>query len=297
MNSFPGFPYTSTVQPRTLVCLTSVFRMGTGKPHHYGRSYPKISNIFIKLSAYKADMPLKYKNLAIIGTSHIAKQSIREVKEAIEKKPDIVAVELDSNRLRAIKEKGRTKLRLRDIFKIGIVGFVFALVGAWAQRKLGKLVGVTPGTEMLTAVRLARKNKINIALIDQDITLTLAKLSRAVTWKEKLRFPYDIIKAVFFRKKELRRLGIEDLDLSKVPEKKIIKVLTAELKKCYPNVYRILVKERNMYMAKRLDGMISSYPNKKILAVVGAGHEEELLDLIKKKEKEEKIIYEFSISK
>lgn len=241
-------------------------------------------------------MVLRYKNLYIVGTSHIAKQSIREVKEEISKKPDIVAVELDSNRLRAVANKSRTKLSLRDIFKIGIVGFLFALVGAWAQKKLGKLVGVDPGTEMLTAVRLAKKNKIRISLIDQDIIVTLARLSRAVSWKEKLRFPYDIIKAIFFRKREMKRMGIEEFDLSKVPEKKIIKALIRELKDKYPNVHRVLVTERNIFMAKKLDGLITSFPGKKILAVIGAGHEEELLDLVKQKEKETNIIYKFTIT-
>jgi len=42
---------------------------------------------------------MKYKNLTIIGTSHIARQSLEEVKSAIEKiKPDIIAIELDRKR-------------------------------------------------------------------------------------------------------------------------------------------------------------------------------------------------------
>ena len=55
---------------------------------------------------------MKYKNLTIIGTSHIAKQSLDEVKEEIEtNKPDIVAIELDKNRLQALfqKKKERTQ--------------------------------------------------------------------------------------------------------------------------------------------------------------------------------------------
>ena len=245
-------------------------------------------------------MALKYRNLTLIGTSHIARQSINEVREAIEnkeKKPDIVAIELDENRLKALEERGKTKLRLKDIFRIGLTGFAFALIGSWAQKKLGKVVGVMPGTEMLTAVRLAKKNKIDFALIDQNIVVTLAKLSKRITWKEKLRFPYDVLKAIFFRNREMKRLGIENLDLSKVPEKKVIRILTDELKKNYPNVYNVLVKERNMFMAVKLYGLISKFPEKSIVAVVGAGHEEELIELVKLKEKEENITYEFSVAK
>ena len=42
-------------------------------------------------------------NLTIIGTSHIAKQSIEEIKNSVaETKPDIIALELDNKRLYAL---------------------------------------------------------------------------------------------------------------------------------------------------------------------------------------------------
>ena len=54
--------------------------------------------------------------ITIIGTSHIARQSIREVKEAIEKgKPDIVALELDRQRLPALLRKDHRGPRMSDI--------------------------------------------------------------------------------------------------------------------------------------------------------------------------------------
>ena len=37
-------------------------------------------------------------------------------------------------------------------------------------------------------------------------------------------------------------------------------------------------------MAKKLAKIIETHPNKRILAVVGAGHEEDIVDLIKKNE-------------
>ena len=55
---------------------------------------------------------------------------------------------------------------------------------------------------MLTAVKLAKKHKIQLALIDQDIEITLKRLSQEITWREKFNFLADIIKAVIFRKKE-----------------------------------------------------------------------------------------------
>lgn len=220
---------------------------------------------------------MKYKNLDIIGTSHIAKQSLNEVKEFIEgKKPDIVALELDANRFYSLMHKPKGKIRFYDIKKVGVKGFVFSLVGAWAERKLGQVVKIEPGSEMRLAVKLVKKHKLKLALIDQKIEVTLRKLSKEITMKEKWNFLVDIFKAVVLRKKEV------EFDLTKVPEKKLISKLINTVKKRYPNIYKVLVKERNEIMARKLNQLMENHPEQTILAIVGAGHEEEIIKLIKK---------------
>ena len=54
-----------------------------------------------------------------------------------------------------------------------------------------------------------------------------------------------------------------------------------KVRKRYPNVYKVLIEERNHVMAKNLKKIIENNKDKKILAIVGAGHEEEILKLIK----------------
>ena len=219
---------------------------------------------------------MEYKNLVIIGTSHIAKQSLEEVETSITKKnPDIIALELDKKRFYSLMYKPKSKVNLYSIRRIGIKGFVFSLIGAWAEKKLGELVGVTPGSEMKKAIMLAKKNKKKIALIDQDIEITLRKFSESITWKEKWNFFVDIIKAIFSRKKVI------EFDLTKVPSKKIIKKLIGKVKKRYPNIYKVLIEERNKVMAKNLKKIIEDNQDKKILAIIGAGHEDDILKLIK----------------
>ncbi|MBW2993211.1 TraB/GumN family protein [Candidatus Woesearchaeota archaeon] len=226
---------------------------------------------------------MKCRNLTIIGTSHIALQSMKKVRETIDDmKPDIIALELDKKRLYAITHKTKTKIGLRDIRRIGIKGFIFNLIGAWVEKKLGKMVGVRPGSEMITALKLAKKHKLKIALIDQDIEFTLAKLSKSITWREKFNFVADIFKGIFFGKRELKKIGIKSLDLTKVPEKKIIKKLTQNVKKRYPSIYNVLIYERNKILAANLAYIMKHYPESKILAIMGAGHEEEVMNLIKK---------------
>lgn len=230
---------------------------------------------------------MKHKNLTIVGTSHIAKQSLDEVKKAIEnEKPDIIALELDRKRLYALMHGKKGKIRLYDIKRVGFKGFIFSLIGAWAERKLGEIVSVEPGSEMKEAINLARKNKARIALIDQDIELTLQKFSKSLTWKEKWNFLADVIKAVILRKKEV------EFDLRTVPDKKIIDKLIKKVKDRYPSIYYVLIEERNKVMGRNLRKLMDQHPGEKIVAVVGAGHEEGIIKAVKNMES---ISYSFSI--
>jgi pheromone shutdown protein TraB len=69
-------------------------------------------------------------------------------------------------------------------------------------------------------------------------------------------------------------------DLSKVPEEKLIGKMIAEVKQRYPNIYKVLVTERNQVMAHNLTHLMLDVPGT-IVAVVGAGHGKEMLHLIK----------------
>ncbi|MDP7141058.1 MAG: TraB/GumN family protein [Candidatus Woesearchaeota archaeon] len=224
---------------------------------------------------------MKFKNLIIVGTSHIAKQSMREVEEAVSNnKPDIIAIELDRRRFIALmhKKKGKKdRIRLRDIRRIGVKGYLFSLIGGYIQKKLGKIVGVVPGSDMKKAIKLAKKNNLQIALIDQDIEVTLKKFSKSFTWREKWHIVADIFKGIFFRK------NVVQFDLSKVPDEQVIKKMMKEVKVRYPNLYRVLVTERNKIMAVNLFKIMKEHPDKKILAVVGAGHAEDMMKIIEGK--------------
>ncbi|MFH1324980.1 MAG: TraB/GumN family protein [Nanoarchaeota archaeon] len=233
---------------------------------------------------------MKYRNLTIIGTSHIAKQSLDEVKKAIEEEhPNIVALELDPSRLHALMNPKKEKLRFYNIFRVGIKGFIFSIIGAWAEKKLGDYVGVSPGSEMKQAVRLAQKNNLKLALIDQNIEITLKKLSKNITWKEKWNFFVDIFKAAILRKKEV------DFDLTTVPSKEIINTLVNKVKKRYPTIYNVLIKERNEFMSKKLVRLMKEKQDQNILAIVGAGHEEEIIELIKKGINNIEVVYSVSL--
>jgi pheromone shutdown protein TraB len=204
----------------------------------------------------------------IIGTSHIAKESVKEIKDKVSSgNYDIIALELDVQRAHSLLQKEKSKVSLSDILRIGIKGYIFVKLGQYAQQKLGKSVGVMPGDEMKAGLLEAQRMKLQIALVDQPIQITLKRLSKG-------RFLGDIFKGLFRPKKQLEEMGFEQLDLSKVPSDKLILKMMGHLQNRYPSVYKTLVAERNTYMVKQLVRLMRKYPDKKILCVVGAGHKE-----------------------
>lgn len=216
-------------------------------------------------------------NLIIIGTSHIAKESVAQVRKVIEDvKPAVVALELDSGRAHALLSKKEGKLRWCDIKKIGFKGFLFSIIGGYVERKLGERVGTVPGSEMKAAIFAARKIGAQVALVDQDISVTLKRFSQVLSWREKLRLVGELFYGVLGFGQKIT------FDLAKVPEKETIKKLTKEVKKKYPNVYRVLVAERNLFMAKKLIQICRQMPEATIVAVVGAGHEGDIKQLVER---------------
>ena len=91
---------------------------------------------------------------------------------------------------------------------------------------------------------------------------------------------------MLLRKKEI------DFDLRKVPDKKIIKKLIDKLKERYPNLYKVLIEERNKVIAHNLKKLMEQNPDKKILVILGAGHVDDVLELVR----EPDVKYSFSFS-
>ena len=221
----------------------------------------------------------KWGNITIIGTSHISIESVNEVKRfVVEEKPDIIALELDPLRFESILSPEKRKVSISDIKHIGLNGFLFNIFGGWIQKKLGDVVGVDPGSEMLASINLAKENNLTLVLVDQDIRITLKRLS-GITFKEKFRIFWDVIRSPFV--KRIEGFDVKTFDLKKVPEEKLIILVLGLLKKRYPSFHRVLIEERNIIIAKNLNNVTKNNPGKKILAVLGAGHIPGLTQIIK----------------
>lgn len=206
--------------------------------------------------------------IKIIGTSHIAKESVEKIRNIIlEEHPKIVAVELDESRVPFLFGKKR-KLKITDIGKVGFVGYLFNLIGGFVQRNLGEKVGLAPGADVRAAIRAAGKIGARVYLIDRPIAKSLRRLSESITFWEKIKFVGYLLGGFLMPvPKEIKRL-----DLTRVPEDRLIATLTIELHKKFPNIYNVLVRERDFYMAKKIKHLAENFPNEEIIVVVGAGH-------------------------
>lgn len=199
--------------------------------------------------------------IIIIGTSHVSRKSTRQVKETIaEAKPDCVAVELCPKRYYALLHYGKIS---HVSLRYGLMVWLFA----WLQKKLGERFGILPGSEMLAAINAGKAVGARIVLIDMDIEEILQKL-RKISLREKMKLVFGFL--------SLRG----KIDLEK-PEEKIVKEFLNHVRKNLPEFYKVLVRERNFYMAEWIKKLRNDF--KKIVVVVGLGHEYELKKLLKTK--------------
>ena len=221
--------------------------------------------------------------VTIIGTSHIAAQSIAEIKNQINtQKPDFIGLELDAQRADALLHGEKKPISLATIMTIGVKGYLFAKIGQLVQRHLGSTVGIEPGAEMKTALELAREQKIPVAYIDQPIAITLRNFSKQITWKERFRFCADLLYGLLFPRKMMREYGFSSFDLRTVPSAKLIETMMTPLRQRYPSVYKTIVEDRNTYMVRKIIHLLRAHPEKHLLVIVGAGHKKGMEELLLK---------------
>jgi pheromone shutdown protein TraB len=194
----------------------------------------------------------------IFGTSHVSQESLDLVEEKIEEiDPEVVALELDTLRLNSLLNDRKEKQG----------GSLFVRLLQFFQESVGKKTGVMPGEEMLHAYRTAEKNGIDVALIDQDIRVTIDKLKGVSFW-EKLKAGAQLVVGMLIP-------GSFDI-AQEIPEEELIEQLLFEMKFKFPEMYDVLVEQRNLHMTESLK-MLENDTEGDIVAFVGAAHRKALV--------------------
>ena len=205
------------------------------------------------------------KEVILVGTAHVSKNSAELVRDTIEEhQPDIIAIELDQGRFDSLQDPDRWKNT--DIFKIIKDGKAYVLLAQLAlsgfQKKVADNLGIKPGEEMHAAIEVAQNNNIKLELIDREVKTTLKRAWGSAGLWSVIKIVGSMIGSLFSK---------EEFSESDIEEMKNADALTAmmsEFEDVLPGVKTSLIDERDSYMCEKL----ARIKGKKVVAVVGAGH-------------------------
>ena len=208
---------------------------------------------------------LEDKELVLIGTAHVSRESSDLVAAVIETEtPDTVCVELCASRYQTIRMKDQWQNM--DIVKVIKEKKTFLLLSnlilAAFQKRIAAKLDIVPGAEMIRAIEAADASGAAVHLADREIRVTLSRAWKAMTFWEKNKLLYHLL--ISFTEAE----DISQEDIEKMKEQDVLESLMADVGKTLPMLKRILIEERDQYLAEK----IRTAPGTKIVAVVGAGH-------------------------
>jgi pheromone shutdown-related protein TraB len=205
------------------------------------------------------------KNITLIGTAHVSRQSALLVEQSIlEEQPETVCVELCATRLSAMRDSD--KWRNMDIVKVikekkSLMLFM-NLVLASFQKRMADKFDIRPGQEMINAIEAAGQINAQVIPVDREIQITLARVWRGMGIFAKFKLLVQMIFSLWASD------DIKEEDIEKMKEEDILQTLLADVKKSHPIIEKVLIDERDRFMAQT----IRTAPGEKITAVVGAAH-------------------------
>lgn len=244
-------------------------------PTNQGPTAPATPKVAASSGRNVTHIQIEGRDVYLIGTAHVSPKSVTEVTEVIrEVRPDTVCVELDAMRHEAMIDENRwRKLDIFAVIKQQKVLFLLAnLVLSAYQRRMGEKLGVKPGAELHAAVTEAEAVGAELVLADRDIQATLKRTWANLSFFNKLKV-LGAMNAAFFGSAEIDEEQIEELK-----DRDVIGDMMREFGQVMPQVQVPLIDERDRYLMTK----IAQAPGQKIVAVVGAGHVQGMLNQLGK---------------
>ncbi len=217
----------------------------------------------------------KDKEIYLVKTAHVSKNSVNDVKECIrEVKPDAICIELDEDRYKKLSEPD--KWRETDIIKIikeKKVGFLLVnIILSSFQRRMAKNMDTSSGGEMLEGINASKELNVPLVLADRPIRITFSRIWNSLGINEKSKLLVSIIGSIFDDEE------ISEEDLAALKEADALEAALNEVGKEFPVVKKILVDERDAYLSSK----IKNANGKKIVAIIGAAHANGLIKALDK---------------
>ncbi|MCL2192404.1 MAG: TraB/GumN family protein [Treponema sp.] len=227
------------------------------------------------MSSNNIRLNLGGRDIRLIGTAHISRESIEEVIGAIRgEMPGMVCVELDAGRYASINQQDMwEKLNVSKVLREG-KGFLLIANIALAsfQRRLGNEIGVKPGEEMIAAINVAKELGIEFSLCDREVQTTLRRAwARCALWSK-----CKLLAALFSSAFAGEKLSADEIE--KLKKSNELDNMMKELANYLPAVKETLIDERDRYLATKIweaAGKASKADGgspTNTIAVVGAGH-------------------------
>lgn len=205
------------------------------------------------------------REFVLVGTAHVSRESTELVRRVIEAAlPDGVCIELDAGRYEALSKPQRfEQLDLRQVLANRQLPTLFAnLLLASFQHSLGVKLGVRPGAELLEGALAAEAIGKPFHLCDREVRQTLKRAWGALSFWKKSLLASALVQSLFARPE------MSEADLREMRERDAMTQLLEELSQAFPGLKRVLIDERDAYLAEK----IRRAPGERLVAVVGAGH-------------------------
>jgi pheromone shutdown-related protein TraB len=205
------------------------------------------------------------KEIILIGTAHVSKNSAELVKEVIEEeKPDTVCIELDEQRYQSITEGNKWKET--DIFKIikekKATLLLMNLAISSFQKRMANQLGIQAGQEMIQGIESAKEIGADLVLADRNIQTTFSRIWHNVGGWGKMKLLTQIIASIFTDE------SITEEELEKMKSQDMINTVLNDFTVMFPKLKEPLIDERDQYLSQK----IKEAPGNKIVAVLGAAH-------------------------
>ncbi|MBM7659891.1 pheromone shutdown-related protein TraB [Bacillus mesophilus] len=215
------------------------------------------------------------KEIILVGTAHVSKQSAEEVKRVIEsERPDTVCIELDQQRYQSLTDDNKWKEM--DIFEVikkkKASLLLMNLVISSFQKRLAKQFGIKPGQEMMQGIESAKEIDAKLVLADRNIQITFSRIWNGLGLWGKSKLMMVIIGSIFNKE------DISEEELEKIKSEDMLDSMLQEFSQTFPDLKKTLIDERDQYLAQK----IKEAPGDKVVAVVGAAHVPGIKEEIKK---------------
>jgi pheromone shutdown protein TraB len=258
-----------------------------GITHIDSESQEKVSRILgkvkpdavcLELDAYRLDALIERENIELSST----------LEKRTNKSEDIIESEKNQEEEDSFNYEQDFSSVLEDI---GFFESELAHITSSAQ----------PGKEMLIAYKLAKEISAEIFLIDRSIQDISKVLKEEVSVEESTKFQQLIDELMYDKKIVAKPLSQDELPLNEplknfndmeddeeinlnevleiFKDQESLQTILSVFHSNFPQLYSVLLEDRNVYMAKQILKVIETHKN--IVVVLGYGHVQEVVNFLK----------------